>query len=838
MDDISFRNIGLFIDWIDGPFQFQMFEGIEEGAKKFGINLYCFVGGALKSPNKFERTRNFIYSYANDRFLDGLIILSTPVGNYCTSEELNQFRNYYKNIPMVSIAQDLDNAYSVKTDNYSGVKLMMEHLIKHHGYKNIAIIKGPDNNQEVLERIKAYKDSLEENGIPFNEDIAVSGAFSEKSGYEAALKLLEKGNIEAIFAINDDMAYGAIKAIKRKNLTVPNDIAVVGFDNQIQSKLFSPSITTVKMPISQLGFKAVEILRNIFNHKSAAKETVIKTELAIRESCGCVINPLTSDQGIQITNNNSGRMRSKNFLYVGLSRQNVGFSESEIYDLADNFVCSVREKNPDVLLDYFSMIINKSNLSEIEVDNLFNYFIVRKNLIINYFETQPEKSAADQNIQVISRYIYNYMKNRLNYNKTLLEREVIQHRLFGGELVSCSNMEEIISILIRELPNLWIKTFYLSLYDEELDNNTSNSYLHLIFAYKNNKRIDIAADEFFKPEETLIPAKYMDNTLRSSLIIEPLFFGNVHLGMAIFDINIEGYFYYIMRRRVLNEALNNTIFLQKVLKGSRNLEKANNELSSTLNILKETQKKLIQSEKMSAMGSLVAGFSHEINTPIGISVTAASHLDKITKDFSELYGLKNMKKSDLEKYMATAQEISGLILNNLKRAHELIGSLKQVAVDQSTEVKRKFNVKEYVDQILLSLLPTLKKTCLNIEIKCSQDLEFDSYPGTIYQILTNFIMNSITHGYDKGQKGKIVIDIAKQNNNAVIIYSDDGKGISPDIIDKIFDPFFTTRRGQGGTGLGLHIVNNLITQKLKGTVKCESIINKGTFFTVNFPLQK
>ena len=486
MDNISFRNIGLFIDWIDGPFQFQMLEGVEEGVKKFGINLYCFVGGALKSPNIFERTRNFIYSYANDRFLDGLIIMSTPIGNYCTSEELTRFRNYYKNIPLVSIAQDLGNAYSVKTDNYSGVKLMMDHLIKRHGYKNIAVIKGPENNQEVLERFKAYKDALEENGIPFNEEIAVSGSFSESSGYDAAMKLLEKGNIEAIFAINDDMAYGAIKAIKRKNLTVPNDIAVVGFDDQIQSKLFSPSITTVKMPISQLGFKAVEILRNIFNHKSAAKETVIKTELAIRESCGCVMNPLPAGQGIQTTNNNSGRIRSKNFLYMGFTGQNIGFSESKMFGLADNFVFSVKEKNPDVLLNYFSMIINKSNLTENEVAYLFNYFIVRKDLIINYFETLPEKSAADQNIQIISRYIYDYIKNRLNYNKTLLEREVIQHRLFGGELVSLSNMEEIISILIRELPSLWIKTFYLSLYDEDIDNNTSN---HIFIWFSHIKTI-------------------------------------------------------------------------------------------------------------------------------------------------------------------------------------------------------------------------------------------------------------------------------------------------------------------------------------------------------------
>jgi len=327
----------------------------------------------------------------------------------------------------------------------------------------------------------------------------------------------------------------------------------------------------------------------------------------------------------------------------------------------------------------------------------------------------------------------------------------------------------------------------------------------------------------------------VDNTERWSLIIEPIFFGTTRLGLAIFDIKMEGYVYYVMRRRVLNDALNYAVYVQRVLNQSRNLEKANNELSRTLNILKETQEKLIQSEKMSAMGKLVAGFSHEINTPIGISVTAASHLDKITKELSDLYSMQNMKKSDFENYLKTATEISEMILNNLKKAHELIGGFKQVAVDQSTEERRLFNVKEYMDQILLSLKPALKKTDLNIDVNCPDNLELLSYPGVFYQIVTNFIMNSIIHGYDKGQKGNIAIDISVENNNARLTYSDDGKGISPAIINKIFDPFFTTRRGQGGTGLGLHIVYNLVSQKLNGSIKCTSIPGKGVVFMVLFP---
>lgn len=130
MENKITHTIGLFIDWIDAPFQFQMLEGIEEGVKKYGINLYCFVGGAINSPNKFERARNFIYTYATDNILDGLVIMSTPVGNYCTIDELNAFRDNYKNLPVVGIAQEIKNSYTIKIDNYSGLKQMMQHLIK------------------------------------------------------------------------------------------------------------------------------------------------------------------------------------------------------------------------------------------------------------------------------------------------------------------------------------------------------------------------------------------------------------------------------------------------------------------------------------------------------------------------------------------------------------------------------------------------------------------------------------------------------------------------------------------------------------------------------------
>ena len=839
------HTIGLFIDWVDSPFQFGMLEGIEEGAKRYGFNFYSFVGGAIKSPNAYERARNFIYEYATEKVIDGLIIMSNQVGHFVTLDDLNQFRSQYQNIPVVSLLKKLENSYTVKTDNIIGLKLLINHLITEHGYRNIAVIKGPENHSESHERFTAYREALAENGIPLNEELVVPGLYTEQSGYDAALLLLDKKgiSIDAIVAVNDDMAYGAIKAIQERDLLVPYDIAVVGFDDQLQSKYFSPSISTVKMPIFQLGFNAVRVLNDLFNHKPVASIITLPTKPVIRESCGCIIN---SQQELNDDHQRTPVPARKKqdavaqgiseFFLAGLRTRDIDFSPDEISHFTNLVIAAVKAQQTTGLINYFSMLMNKHNLSERGIDYLFQFFLKQRTGILDLFETQEAKREADYQIQMICRQICNHTKKNLNYSKIKLEREVIRFRYFGGELVVCSNTDQIIDNLLRAFPLLDIKTFYLSLYEEEeKEAEKLQSRLRMILAYHNRERIKIDARESFDPDEIPLPAHYLDNTERWSLIIEPIFFGTTRLGLAIFDIKMEGYVYYVMRRRVLNDALNYAVYVQRVLNQSRNLEKANNELSRTLNILKETQEKLIQSEKMSAMGKLVAGISHEINTPIGISVTAASHLDKITKDLADLYSMQNMKKSDFENYLKTAAEISEMILNNLKKAHELIGSFKQVAVDQSTEEKRLFNVKEYMDQILLSLKPALKKTDLNIEVNCPDNLELLSFPGVFYQIITNFIMNSIIHGYDKEEKGNIVIDISVENNKARLTYADDGKGISPAIINKIFDPFFTTKRGQGGTGLGLHIVYNLVGQKLNGVIKCTSIPGKGVVFTVLFP---
>lgn len=269
----------------------------------------------------------------------------------------------------------------------------------------------------------------------------------------------------------------------------------------------------------------------------------------------------------------------------------------------------------------------------------------------------------------------------------------------------------------------------------------------------------------------------------------------------------------------------------------RNLQEKNEELAITLEQLKTTQSQLLESEKMAALGNLVAGVAHEINTPLGISLTAASVLNEDTTDFFNSYKNGKMKRTELETFLDTAVESSSMILANLKRAADLIQSFKQVAVDQSSEAKRCFKVKEYLEEIMLSLNAKLKRTNHTVKIEGDETLTLDTYPGALSQIVTNLVMNSLIHAYDEDASGQIILEFKRQGAWVIFQYADDGKGIAPENLSKIFEPFFTTNRSQGGTGLGLHIVYNLVNQQLKGTIQCESQLGVGTKFMIKLPTE-
>lgn len=263
-------------------------------------------------------------------------------------------------------------------------------------------------------------------------------------------------------------------------------------------------------------------------------------------------------------------------------------------------------------------------------------------------------------------------------------------------------------------------------------------------------------------------------------------------------------------------------------------DQANAELNRTMQQLRSTQDQLVQSEKMASLGGLVAGIAHEINTPVGVAFTAASTLQTRSKDLKADYQDGNIRRSTLDRYVDQAVEIGDMIVKNLARAAELIQSFKQVAVDQTSSERRRFDLHEYIDETLVSLRPRLKKLPHTVHVDCPEDIAIDGYPGAISQILTNLVLNSVTHAFEGREGGNIWIQATIADDEAFLSYRDDGVGMDAVSKKQIFDPFFTTKRGRGGSGLGMHVVFNLVTQTLGGSITMPPT-DQGIAFDIRFP---
>jgi len=273
-----------------------------------------------------------------------------------------------------------------------------------------------------------------------------------------------------------------------------------------------------------------------------------------------------------------------------------------------------------------------------------------------------------------------------------------------------------------------------------------------------------------------------------------------------------------------------------LLAGEREIRAARDAAEAALRNLRETQNSLIEAEKLAALGRLVAGVAHEINNPVGTSLTVASSLQRKINILAAEAEHGTLKRSSLNEFLELGRTASSQLIANLDRAAELIQSFKQVATDRGHSSKRVFDLGKLTEQILTSLRPGLSKRGLVLNVECQPDLLMDSYPGPYGQVLTNLFLNSVTHAFPDGKEGSINIKgHGLENGDVEIVFSDDGCGMCPDVRRQAFDPFFTTRRDRGSTGLGLHVVHNIVTNCLGGRLTLDSAPGKGTKIQLILP---
>ncbi|MES2257193.1 MAG: GAF domain-containing sensor histidine kinase [Pseudomonadota bacterium] len=301
--------------------------------------------------------------------------------------------------------------------------------------------------------------------------------------------------------------------------------------------------------------------------------------------------------------------------------------------------------------------------------------------------------------------------------------------------------------------------------------------------------------------------------------------------------NIENDFRLIRQQEQLvrsNVDLRRAMALQKT--EAMKVAQANGELNVALARLTALQDELLRSEKMAALGSLVAGISHELNTPIGSSLLAASTLQNRAEEFSAALE-HGLTRSRLHEFIDTVREGSAILMRTLGQANELVGSFKQVAADESSAYRRTFRLDEAVSEVVVNLAPALHNTGHRIDCAIPADIEFDSYPGPLCQVLSNLLGNALLHAFDGRERGTVRIAAALAGNGQVrLSVHDDGVGIPQNNLKRVFDPFFTTRLGHGGSGLGLHIAYRLVSATLHGSIEASSAPGDGACFTLLLPL--
>ena len=274
----------------------------------------------------------------------------------------------------------------------------------------------------------------------------------------------------------------------------------------------------------------------------------------------------------------------------------------------------------------------------------------------------------------------------------------------------------------------------------------------------------------------------------------------------------------------------------RVSERSAALERANADLSAALETLQRTQVELLASEKMASLGSLVAGIAHELNTPIGNSLLASTSLRDRVEDFERHVAAGALRRSELLRHLDEVRTASQLIANSLHKAAELISSFKQIAVDQTNDQRREFDLLEAVRDTIATYTPRLRRAGCEVVLDIPEGLRFDSYPGGLYQILNNLMNNALNHAFEAGAGGTITVHAeAAADGMVALTFSDNGAGMTDEVLRRVFDPFFTTRMGQGGTGLGMHIVYNIVNAALGGRISVSSAPGAGTAVRLLLP---
>ncbi|MGL1892718.1 MAG: substrate-binding domain-containing protein [Spirochaetaceae bacterium] len=768
--------IAFFTAFMEGEdWNSPLWKSVDAECKKLDIDLIIFPGRNIINAYDQEAVFDEMFEFFSPEEFDGLIFASTSLMYSFPKEKLISIIDRYKHIPTVSLGIEYPGISSVVFDNYKGMSELVEHLVLSHSCNKFGMLNGPLNHDDSLRKKRGVEKALKKYELKLKTEhiIHIDIARVELRNALNPLFQYKELEIDVLICANDTMASEAIDIFKEHGYTIPEDIIITGCDHSIYSLNQFPSITTVDQSVSEMATKSVEILYSSIINKTTNINHVVDTHLILNESCGCKMSTTNQTMDIKFL---------ENVLLSSISKRDDYFYNQVKNTLYMNLIGQNLEKYKNSLFTSFDIQLEEQmDKDELKFANKLYRDII---LLFENFESRE----AQKNIQLS------------NLKKTITRGRY-------ENLITSGNLKILLDNIYSAFNDNEIGTSYILLYSK----NSSEKELEFVYAVKEGNLIDTKSHKSKFSKNQLMTTSFFDFNNRVTLVVLPLFSSTKYFGFLVVEASEQDSSLYEDIQMILSSALTNVLSTKE---------------------LKETQSLLIESEKMAFLGNLVAGLAHEINTPVGVTVTAASYLDDLILDIYNDYHSNKLTKTKIENFLEFAKDSSDLIKSNIKNTVSLINKFKKISSNTDFELKKVFDLSEETNNIFRRLNKNLTDVITNIDVP--EILLIDSYKETFYEIFKGLFINSIDHGFKDGI-GEISVKISKTYNLVKITYSDNGIACVESLLEKMFDPFFTTKRIQGFTGLGLTIIYNLIKNRLGGEIDV-AIINGQLTFTIIVPV--
>lgn len=565
--------IGLLIDWVGTPYHVTVVQGVQSYTDEHDINLICYVAGQINSIYEWDRNKNFLYDIISKRHIDGLIIAAPSVGGSTTPQEMAQYITRYNQIPMAAIGNTFDRVPGVLIDNQSGMENLVKHLIEIHGFSRYAYISGPENNPDTVARYKTFREMLSKYGIPFDEDAHCRGNFLLYSGIQAVKTLLDERivNFDVIVAANDAMAAGAIEELTSRGINVPNDVAVVGFDNAEVSRYVK--ISTVKQPVFEQGRKTVELLVSKIRGEKVPETLYLPTKMIIRESCGCFNSPI---KNIDIKLMHEGTFkedfRKSDVLKAILKECNPQYNPTlrdYIEVLFETYIEDISGASHSGFLNtwnkVFSLLITSGFDFAACQSILYNF----SSLILPQIKDPIMSIYAENLLQLADQSIESTSEKNEIYYKILSDYHLETINNIGELLATTYDINKQMEYIFNTFPSIGIKSVYLSLF-EDPSNTLGNG--RLILSFDENDPSARNAENTVYDIKEILPQAVFPPRKKYSLIIQDLYIGNEQIGLLIISMGTKEARIYDILRNKISIALKTSMLVGKIRNQAENLE--------------------------------------------------------------------------------------------------------------------------------------------------------------------------------------------------------------------------------------------------------------------------